>query len=46
MDDEDGEGPPEAQPRSPANDDLARVMDWVGLSAAIGMIALALALAA
>ncbi|WP_414472006.1 hypothetical protein [Microvirga sp. M2] len=46
MDDEDGDGLPEMLPQSPANDDLARMLDWVGLSAALGMIVFAIVLAA
>ncbi|WP_166802205.1 hypothetical protein [Microvirga pakistanensis] len=46
MDDEDGDGPFDSQPQSPATDDLARIMDWVGLSAAVGMIVFAVVLAA
>ncbi len=45
MNDEDAERGLEIWPPSPANDELARVMDWVGLSAAIGMIAVAVFLA-
>ncbi|MCG7394373.1 hypothetical protein MHY87_15825 [Microvirga sp. ACRRW] len=45
MNDEDGDRVLEVRPQSPVNDDLARVMDWVGLSAAIGMIAVAVFLA-
>lgn len=45
MNDEDGDRSLDARPQSPANDDLARMMDWVGLSAAIGMIAVAVFLA-
>ncbi|WP_165820114.1 hypothetical protein [Microvirga sp. KLBC 81] len=43
--DEDAEPILEVQSRSPANDRLALVMDWVGLSAAIGMIVAAVIIA-
>lgn len=46
MNDEDMDGLLERQAQSPANDDLARIMDWVGLSAAVGMIVFAVVLAA
>ncbi|MXQ12760.1 hypothetical protein [Microvirga makkahensis] len=46
MDDEDDDRLLEIQPRSPATDDLARAMDWIGLSAAVGMIVFAVVLAA
>lgn len=46
MDDEDGDGLLEMLPQSPVNDDLARMLDWVGLSAALGMIVFAIVLAA
>lgn len=46
MDDEDGDGLLEMLPPSPATDELARMMDWVGLSAAVGMIVFAIVLAA
>jgi len=46
MDDEDGDGLLDMPPQSPANDELARMMDWVGLSAAVGMIVFAIVLAA
>ena len=46
MNDEDGDTVLEDRSQTPANDDLARMMDWVGLSAAIGMLVVAVFLAA
>lgn len=48
MDDDDKEpvlGDPAPLP-SPVDDDLSRALDWIGLSASLGMIAAAIALAA
>ncbi len=48
MDDDDKEqvlGDPSPFP-SPVDDDLSRALDWIGLSASLGMIAAAIALAA
>lgn len=45
MKDDDGETILEVQPQSPANDRLAGVMDWIGLSAALGMIVAAFIIA-
>jgi hypothetical protein len=48
MDDDDKElvlGEPSPLP-SPVDDDLSRALDWIGLSASLGMIAAAIALAA
>ncbi|HEU6442647.1 MAG TPA: hypothetical protein VFF38_09820 [Microvirga sp.] len=46
MDDEDDDRLLGSLPGSTATDDLARIMDWVGLSAAMGMIVFAVVLAA
>jgi hypothetical protein len=46
MNDGDGDATREIQSGSPANDNIARMMDWVGLSAAIGMIVVAAFLSA
>lgn len=45
MRDEDAEPILEVRAQSPANDRLAQVMDWVGLSAAVGMIVAAVIIA-
>ena len=45
MTDEDIEPILEVKTPSPVNDRLARVMDWVGLSAAVGMIVAAVIIA-
>ncbi len=48
MDDDDEElalGDPAPFP-SPVDDDLSQALDWIGLSASLGMIAAAIALAA
>ncbi|WP_160310443.1 hypothetical protein [Microvirga vignae] len=45
MQDEDAEPILEVRSQSPANDRLALVMDWVGLSAAVGMIVAAVTVA-
>jgi hypothetical protein len=45
MRDEDAEPILEVRPQSPANDRLALVMDWVGLSVAVGMIVAAVIIA-
>ncbi|MGO4388168.1 hypothetical protein AB4Y85_11575 [Microvirga sp. 2YAF29] len=48
MDDDDKEmvlGDPTPLP-SPVDDDLSWALDWIGLSASLGMIAAAIALAA
>lgn len=45
MSDDDAEPILEAQSHSPANDRLARMMDWIGLTAAAGMIVAAIMIA-
>lgn len=45
MRDDDTETFPELPPPSPANDRLARMMAWVGLSAAVGMFVAAFIIA-
>jgi hypothetical protein len=35
----------EVQSVTPANDDLARALDWVGVSAALGMVVVAFVIA-
>jgi len=45
MRDDDIETFPEIPPPSPVNDRLAHVMDWVGLSAAVGMLVAAIIIA-
>lgn len=46
MQDEHEESSLDTQPESPATDRLAHVMDWIGLSAAVGMIVAAIVIAA
>lgn len=46
MRNDDVEFLPEIIPPSPARDRLAQVMDWVGLSAAIGMLVTAVVIGA
>jgi ElaB/YqjD/DUF883 family membrane-anchored ribosome-binding protein len=42
MGENDSEHMLEVQSATPANDDLARALDWIGISAAVGMVVAAL----
>jgi hypothetical protein len=45
LQDEDSDPFLEIRSQSPANDRLARVMEWIGLSVAVGMIVAAVIIA-